>query len=225
MSTLHSALNQLQQERDHAQKQLDTLNSAIAVLTRVAGSAAHTPSAAPSAPAKKGKSGKRTMSASARAKIAAAQRARWARSKGDAPAAAPAAAAPAPKGKSGKRTLSAAARAKIAAAQRARWARSKGTAVAAPAATAPAKPAGKRTLSPAARRKIAAAQKARWAKFRASKGWKAGVDGSVALATLGAGEAIDSETAKKPIIGFIFSNKGLMYNLTFEGSKVTRLKR
>ncbi|GAB4357915.1 MAG: lipoprotein [Gammaproteobacteria bacterium] len=61
--------------------------------------------------------------------------------------------------------------------------------------------------------------------FRNSEGWKAGVDGSVALATLGAGGAIDTETAKRPIIGFIFSNKGLMYNLTFEGSKITRIKR
>lgn len=59
--------------------------------------------------------------------------------------------------------------------------------------------------------------------FRNSDGWKAGVDGSVALATLGAGGEIDTETAKKPIIGFIFSNKGLMYNLTFEGSKITRI--
>ncbi len=56
-------------------------------------------------------------------------------------------------------------------------------------------------------------------------GWKAGVDGSVALATLGAGGQLDTETAKKPIIGFIFSNKGLMYNLTFEGSKITRIDK
>ena len=63
------------------------------------------------------------------------------------------------------------------------------------------------------------------AKFRSSQGWKAGVDGSVALATLGAGGSIDSETAKKPIIGFIFSNKGLMYNLTFEGSKISPIKK
>lgn len=61
-------------------------------------------------------------------------------------------------------------------------------------------------------------------KFRKTKGWKAGVDGSVALATLGTGDAIDTETAKKPIIGFIFSNQGLMYNLTFEGSKITQIK-
>ncbi len=62
-------------------------------------------------------------------------------------------------------------------------------------------------------------------KFRNSDGWKAGGDASVALATLGAGGQIDSETAKKPIIGFIYSNKGLMYNLTFEGSKITEIKK
>ena len=62
-------------------------------------------------------------------------------------------------------------------------------------------------------------------RFQRSKGWKAGVDGSVALATLGAGEQIDTETARKPIIGFIFSNKGLMYNLTFEGAKITRIRK
>jgi lipid-binding SYLF domain-containing protein len=63
------------------------------------------------------------------------------------------------------------------------------------------------------------------AKFRESKGWKAGVDGSVAIATLGAGESLDTETLKKPIIGFVFSNKGLMYNLTLEGSKISKIDK
>lgn len=63
------------------------------------------------------------------------------------------------------------------------------------------------------------------AQFRGSQGWTAGVDGSVALATLGAGGSIDTETAKKPVIGFIFSGKGLMYNLTFEGSKISKIER
>lgn len=61
--------------------------------------------------------------------------------------------------------------------------------------------------------------------FRKSDGWTAGVDGSVALATLGAGGEIDTETARKPIIGFIFSGKGLMYNLSLEGSKITHVKK
>jgi lipid-binding SYLF domain-containing protein len=62
-------------------------------------------------------------------------------------------------------------------------------------------------------------------KFRASQGWEAGVDGSVALITLGVGGSIDTTNIKEPIIGFVFSNKGLMYNLTLEGSKYTKLVR
>jgi lipid-binding SYLF domain-containing protein len=62
-------------------------------------------------------------------------------------------------------------------------------------------------------------------KFRASEGWEVGVDGSVALIELGAGKAIDSTTINKPIVGFIFGNKGLMYNLTLEGSKFTKIVR
>ena len=62
-------------------------------------------------------------------------------------------------------------------------------------------------------------------RFRDSDGWKAGVDGSVAIATLGVGGELDTETIRKPIVGFVFSNKGLMYNLTLEGSKISRLVR
>jgi len=61
--------------------------------------------------------------------------------------------------------------------------------------------------------------------FRSSEGWEAGVDGSVALIEWGAGESIDSTNVKDPIVGFVFGNKGLMYNLTLEGSKFTKLKR
>src|SRR6185312_11970921 len=60
-------------------------------------------------------SGKRTLSTAARAKIAAAQRARWAKVNGK----------KAGKSKTGRRTMSAAARAKIAAAAKARWAKAK----------------------------------------------------------------------------------------------------
>lgn len=63
------------------------------------------------------------------------------------------------------------------------------------------------------------------AKFRNSRGWKVGVDGSVALVKLGGGGSLDTQTITAPVIGFIFSNKGLMYNLTMEGKKVTRIAR
>lgn len=62
------------------------------------------------------------------------------------------------------------------------------------------------------------------AKFRAGSGWKAGADGSVALVNLGAAASIDTAKIKEPIVGFVFSQKGLMYNLTLEGSKFTKLK-
>ncbi|OED45590.1 hypothetical protein ACH42_05025 [Endozoicomonas sp. (ex Bugula neritina AB1)] len=62
-------------------------------------------------------------------------------------------------------------------------------------------------------------------KFRNSEGWEAGVDGSVAIAEFGTGGAIDSQTAQEPIIGFITDNKGLMYNLTLEGSKITKISK
>ncbi|MBW2502298.1 MAG: hypothetical protein JRD39_05065 [Deltaproteobacteria bacterium] len=62
-------------------------------------------------------------------------------------------------------------------------------------------------------------------KFRASEGWEAGVDGSVALVDLGVGGTIDTTNVKNPIVGFVFGNKGLMYNLTLEGSKYTKIVR
>jgi lipid-binding SYLF domain-containing protein len=61
--------------------------------------------------------------------------------------------------------------------------------------------------------------------FRRKHGWKVGVDGSVALITVGVGGSIDSNQIKKPVIGFILDQKGLMYNLTLEGSKITRINR
>jgi len=62
-------------------------------------------------------------------------------------------------------------------------------------------------------------------KFRQSEGWKVGVDGSVAIAETGTGTDIDTQTAKQKIIGFVFSNKGLMFNLSLEGSKFTKIER
>ncbi len=62
-------------------------------------------------------------------------------------------------------------------------------------------------------------------KFRKSEGWKVGVDGSVALVTVGVGGALDTENIQDPIVGFVFGQKGLMYNLTLEGAKITRLEK
>lgn len=61
--------------------------------------------------------------------------------------------------------------------------------------------------------------------FRRKHGWKVGVDGSVALVTVGVGGAVDTNQIRRPVIGFILDQKGLMYNLTLEGSKISRIDR
>jgi lipid-binding SYLF domain-containing protein len=60
-------------------------------------------------------------------------------------------------------------------------------------------------------------------KFRDSLGWRAGLDGSVVLIDQGAGSSVDTNNLQHPIVGFIFGLKGLMVNLSLEGSKFTKL--
>lgn len=62
-------------------------------------------------------------------------------------------------------------------------------------------------------------------KFRESNDWKAGVDGSIVLANLGAEGSVDTKKFNEPIVGFVFDQKGLMYNLSLEGSKFTKIDK
>lgn len=62
-------------------------------------------------------------------------------------------------------------------------------------------------------------------RFRNSEGWRVGVDGSVALIDIGAGKTIDSDNVRDPVVGFIYGSKGLMYNLTLEGTKFSKIDR
>ena len=61
--------------------------------------------------------------------------------------------------------------------------------------------------------------------FEQRAGWKVGVDGSVAIVTIGIGGSIDTDKITSPVIGFVLDPKGLMYNLTLEGSKISRIAR
>ncbi|MDJ0514357.1 MAG: YSC84-related protein [Methyloceanibacter sp.] len=61
--------------------------------------------------------------------------------------------------------------------------------------------------------------------FYSLQGFKVGVDASVAIITLGVGGSIDSDKITQPVIGFVLDPKGLMYNLTLEGSKITKIDR
>jgi lipid-binding SYLF domain-containing protein len=60
--------------------------------------------------------------------------------------------------------------------------------------------------------------------FTNSEGWSVGADTSVAVVSEGAGGHYDSAIAWKPILGFVFGEKGLIGDLSLEGSKITKIK-
>lgn len=62
-------------------------------------------------------------------------------------------------------------------------------------------------------------------KFINSEGWSIGADTGVALASQGAGGSYDSQTLQKPIVGFVFGEKGLIADLSLDGSKINKLDK
>ena len=61
-------------------------------------------------------------------------------------------------------------------------------------------------------------------RFRRSNGWEAGVDGSITVVGEGEGGDLSKLSADADIVGFVFSGRGRMYNLTFEGNTINPLK-
>jgi lipid-binding SYLF domain-containing protein len=61
------------------------------------------------------------------------------------------------------------------------------------------------------------------AKFEGSKGYNVGVDAQVAVVSKGAGGNYDSETLKKPILGFILDEKGLIGDISLKGTKIKQI--
>lgn len=72
---------------------------------------------------------------------------------------------------------------------------------------------------------IAFMQKDALEKFRNSTGWKVGIDASIAVIAIGTGGSIDSAKLNEPIVAFVLDQKGIMYNLTLEGSKISKIKK
>jgi lipid-binding SYLF domain-containing protein len=61
-------------------------------------------------------------------------------------------------------------------------------------------------------------------KFHNSKNWSIGADASVAIVKTGAGGRYDSQTLSKPILGFVFGEKGLMGDVSLQGAKINKLE-
>ena len=61
-------------------------------------------------------------------------------------------------------------------------------------------------------------------KFTKSDGWSIGADAGVTVVTMSANGEYDSKTQQKPILAFGFAEKGLIGDLSLEGSKISKVK-
>jgi len=59
--------------------------------------------------------------------------------------------------------------------------------------------------------------------FIRSNGWEAGVDGSITVSDWGKSKDVSSMSFEKPIIAFIFDEKGLMASVSIAGTKFRRI--
>jgi lipid-binding SYLF domain-containing protein len=59
--------------------------------------------------------------------------------------------------------------------------------------------------------------------FIRSDGWEAGVDGSITISDWGASKDISSISFEKPIVAFIYGEKGLMASVSIAGTKFRRI--
>src|ERR1700690_1677428 len=62
-------------------------------------------------------------------------------------------------------------------------------------------------------------------KFMNSHGWAIGADTGGAVLSKGAGGEYDTQTLQRPILAFVFGEKGLIGDVSLEGTKVTKLDK
>jgi len=62
-------------------------------------------------------------------------------------------------------------------------------------------------------------------KFTSTKGWAVGADTGIAVLSKGAGGDYDTKTLQRPILGFVFAEKGLIADVSLDGSKISQLDR
>ena len=62
-------------------------------------------------------------------------------------------------------------------------------------------------------------------KFRRADGWEVGVDASVSLLKVGAGGSLDTTNISDPIVAFVLADRGLMYDASLAGTKISPIRR
>ncbi|HEV2283098.1 MAG TPA: YSC84-related protein [bacterium] len=61
--------------------------------------------------------------------------------------------------------------------------------------------------------------------FESASGWQVGVDGAVTLVNVGVGADLSTMQVNQPIVAFVVGQKGLMFDVSLQGAKITRIKR
>ena len=62
-------------------------------------------------------------------------------------------------------------------------------------------------------------------KFMNSAGWSIGADTGVAVLSNGGGGDYDTQTLQRPILAFVFGEKGLIGDASLEGTKINQLEK
>jgi lipid-binding SYLF domain-containing protein len=60
-------------------------------------------------------------------------------------------------------------------------------------------------------------------RFRQSSGWEVGGDASVALINVGASGSASTQTAQRPVVGYVLTQGGLMVDISLNGTKISKL--
>lgn len=61
--------------------------------------------------------------------------------------------------------------------------------------------------------------------FEKSSGWQVGVNGAVTLINVGVGADLSTMQINQPIVAFVVGQKGLMFDVSLQGAKITRIQR
>lgn len=61
--------------------------------------------------------------------------------------------------------------------------------------------------------------------LRAAQGWEVGVGPTVVVVNAGAAKNLSTSTLQEDAYAFIFNQQGLMAGISFEGTKISRIKR
>ena len=61
--------------------------------------------------------------------------------------------------------------------------------------------------------------------FEESSGWQVGVNGAVTIIDVGVGADLSTMQINQPIVAFVIGQKGLMFDVSLQGAKISRLQK